>query len=97
MTGNLESIRREFAALSAALAELRAGVARHGETHLAVRGWWPVDRRRKADKLNLIETRIEGLRDVVRRIAADGAYPSKKQQEDGRKGLLDVVRASPAR
>jgi hypothetical protein len=105
MPCDLAAICREFAALAddlgelkaAAFAELGADVARHGETRLATTGWWPVDRRRKPDKLKLIEARLEGLRDVVSRMAADGVYPSKKQKDDGRRRLRDVVRANPAR
>lgn len=66
MKRDVASIRREFAALSDALAELRSEIARHGEERLAASGWWPVDRRRKADKLGLLEARIESMRDVVR-------------------------------
>lgn len=97
MTPDIAAIRREFAALSDALAELRAERARHGETRLSIRGWWPVDRRKKAERLGLLETRLERLSDVVKGMEADGVYPSKKQKEDGRRGLRNIVRANPVR
>lgn len=105
MTCTIASIRREFAALADDLAglkanaftELRAEVARHGETRLTAGGWWPIVRRRKTDKLNLIEARIERLRDVVSHMTKDEVDASKKRKEDARRRLGDLVRASPAR
>jgi hypothetical protein len=97
MISDIASIRCEFDALASALAELRADAARHGETRLAIRGWWPVERRRKVNKLNLIEARLEGMRSVLDGMQADGVYPSKEQKEDGQRWLRDVVRANPAR